>query len=113
MSKIFFEMPEEVLKQATLIASRYSDKTILSIIEECFNYGAKSLYTDVPKPVPPERKEPEFNQKIDPVYLNKIKEMSEQMADSSQDAVYESYDEEDIPESYGKPVITADGFFEL
>lgn len=113
MSKIFFEMPEEVLKQATLIASRYPDKTILSIIEECFNYGAKSLYTDAPKPVPVEKREPDFSQKINSSLINTISSFSNSMVDKSQDEVYASYEDEDIPDSYGTPVVTGNGLFEL
>lgn len=113
MSNIFFEMPEEMLKQATLIASRYPDKSILSIIEECFNYGAKSLYTDAPKPVLKEIKEPDFKQEVPNSLIRGIHSLSASMANSSQDEIYSSYEEDDIPESYGTPIITEKGLFEL
>jgi hypothetical protein len=47
---ILYEISEHLLKQAALIASKYDNISISDIIEECFFYGAKSLYSDAPKP---------------------------------------------------------------
>lgn len=116
-SKIFFEIPEAMLKQATLVASRYSDKTILGIIEECFNYGVKSLYTDAPKPVPPERKpiEEYFNGTIENERIEELKESVNYVIDNARQEIEEGgyYTSEELPESYGEAVITSDGLFEL
>ena len=61
---ILFELSESIIKRAALISSEYSDRSLLSIIEECFEYGAKSLYPDSKKPLPVQR----VNKPVEEIY---------------------------------------------
>lgn len=113
---ILFELSESIIKQAALIASKYPDRTLLSIIEECFNYGVKSLYSDAPKPVPPQRKsmqeyfsEP-INENIMESIQSTVKSVTEQAKFNLEGTVYS---EDEIPESLSEPIINSDGLIEF
>ena len=114
---ILFELSESIVKQAALIASKYPDRTLLSIIEECFNYGAKSLYTDAPKPVPPKRVYDEEKYFSTPVKEERIDSIQESIYSITEKARQDiegiNYDAEDIPESLSNPIINSDGSIEF
>lgn len=103
---ILYEIPEHLLKQAALIASKYDDRSISDIIEECFFYGAKSLYSDAPKP-----KTGDYAT-ISNLTLERLnnarKEYSQYLDNTS--------DNDDIGEysdTYSKPILNENGLFEL
>lgn len=114
---ILFELSESIIKQAALIAAKYPGKTLLSVIEECFNYGAKSLYTDAPKPVPPKRvyDESAFSVPVKDETLSSLKDSIYDVMEQAKQEVEEIdgvfYD--DIPDDYGTPIIQPNGNFEL
>lgn len=112
---ILLELSELVIKQAALIASRYPNKTLLSVIEECFEYGAKSLYSDAPKPVPPQRKPPEeyFTTPIEDRIVDSITQNITSIAQQAQSEYSTVYSDEDLPENLGEPIVNPDGSFEL
>lgn len=114
---ILFELSEGIVKQAALIASKYPDRTLLSVIEECFNYGAKSLYTDAPKPVPPSKRLVQecFNTPVHKEELYSVQGMVDDVVKQARMEADEiegiCYD--DIPDDYGMPCINSNGEFEL
>lgn len=113
---ILFELSEEMVKQASLIASKYSDRTLLSIIEECFNYGVRSLYSDAPKPVPPQRKliHEYFRTPVSKEIIEDLQQSIDSVAEQAQQDIEGIvYSEEEIPDSLGKPVLSSEGLFEL
>ena len=111
MSKVYIGLSEDILKQASLISLKYSDKDINSVIEECFYYGVRSLYADVPKPFLKEiiQKE-ESNTPIPDTLRDNITSVIENARNQADE--YSSITE-DIPSSYGDAVLTEDGLFEL
>ena len=114
---ILFELSESIIKQSALIASKYPDRSLLSIIEECFNYGVKSLYSDSPKPVPPRRtyeKEDYFNSPIEVSTLESIQSTVNFVTEQAkQDLNGTVYNEDELPESLSDPIINSDGSFEF
>jgi hypothetical protein len=114
---ILFELSEGIIKQAALIAAKYPDRTMLSVIEECFNYGAKSLYTDAPKPVPPPKRliQECFTTPVheDTLYgiQNTIDDVVGQAKQEAEEIEGICYD--DVPDDYGIPSINSNGEFEL
>ena len=109
---------DSIISTSYLIASKYSDKSLLSVIEECFEYGARSLYSDSPKPVPTKR----IEKPIEELYsepptkeeMNNINAITSSVIEQAQEKVENL--EEDIGEwsdSYSDFVVSADGLYEL
>lgn len=114
---ILFELSEEIIKQAALISSKYPDRSLLSVIEECFDYGARSLYSDAPKPVPPQRK-PFHEYFKEPVKDEVLEDINSTVSSISKQAQEEvdnmiCYSDDELPESLSNPLITSDGDFVL
>lgn len=119
---ILFELSEPMIKRAALISAKFPDRSLLSIIEECFNYGATSLYADSPNPVqdnsssvrrmvtetyknpvPPE-----------PGYLESLSEITGSMAEQARNSL-ESLNRPEVihSDSYTDPIIGSNGMYEL
>lgn len=114
---ILFELSESIVKRAALISSKYSDRSLLSIIEECFEYGARSLYSDAPKPVPTKRvihpveelySEPPTKEEMDT-----ISSLTDSVIKQAQEDLSSIGDIDEWSDSYSEPVIGADGLYEL
>ena len=103
---ILYEIPEHLLKQAALIASKYEDRSISDIIEECFFYGAKSLYSDAPKP-----KEGDYAtiSNLTSERVNKARKEYHQYIENTSD----TDDSCDYSDTYSKPILNENGLFEL
>lgn len=115
---ILFELSESIVKQASLVASKYPDRSLLSVIEECFNYGVKSLYSDAPKPIPPkkviENKEL-FNEPLEEDKIENIRDITDYVIGQAKQEIDDMvcYSDEEIPDSLSEPVLNSDGLFEL
>lgn len=114
---ILFELSESIIKRAALISSEYSDRSLLSIIEECFEYGAKSLYPDSKKPLPVQR----VNKPVEEIYsqpptqeeMNVIHSLTSNVTKQAQKDIDSMETVEEWSDSYSEPVIGADGLYEL
>lgn len=116
---ILFEFSEDILKQAALIAAKYPDRTILSIVEECFMYGARSLYSDAPRPVPPERKPVEdmFNKPIPQEDIDRINSIASSISIKAQEdmesIVYDDDEVGDALSDLSEAIYNEDGSIEF
>ena len=115
---ILFELSESIIKRAALISSKFPDRTLLSVIEECFEFGARSLYTDAPKPVPPQR----VVRPIEEMYAEPPTEEEMRNINSLANSVvkkanedYSSIEDSDDSwgDSYSEISLNSDGLYEL
>lgn len=116
---ILLELSDAVIKKAALISEQYSGRSLVSIIEECFDYGARSLYKNnitnttleikkrEIKPVEELYKEPPTKEEIENIYAS-AEDLLQRANDKYSDMVQVDYDS-----SYSDPVITSDGLYEL
>jgi hypothetical protein len=113
---ILFELSENIVKRAALISSKFPDRSLLSIIEECFEYGARSLYSDAPKPVPVKRVITEaYTAPVppEPEYMESLQTVTNSIAKQAQENMDAIERVEDRDDSYTDPIISSSGVYEL
>ena len=114
---ILFELSESIIKQAALIAAKYSDRSLLSIIEECFEHGARSLYTEVQRPVPVKRPEVSlkelYSEPPTQEEMDNINSITNSVIKQAQEKAEELESAEEWSDSYSDFVINKDGLYEL
>ena len=117
---ILFELSEPMVKRAALIASHFPDRSMLSIIEECFNHGANALYSVQPTTASQQCRKliKESNTLPEPSFRNSLSELTGSIAKQARDTLDTLNKEEDTIEvihsdSYADPIIGSNGMYEL
>lgn len=115
---LFLEISDGVMKQVALLALRYPDKPISSIIEECIIYGAQNLSGSQSQSTVQKNTGDLFNSPVLQEDIDRINNISSNVAIRAQEeadsmVVYSEDEAGDALSSLGEAIYNDDGSIEL